>query len=73
MSSPATASLLASRLRRIAVFALVFVVEAARATQPIPAFADVKAAARPSVAVLLARDGTPLAERRIDPHVRRLE
>ncbi|HND23211.1 MAG TPA: transglycosylase domain-containing protein [Rhodocyclaceae bacterium] len=45
----------------------------ARAHQPLPAFADVKAAARPSVAVLLARDGTPLAERRLDPQVRRLE
>lgn len=45
----------------------------AHATQPIPAFAEVKAGAVPSMAVLLARDGTPLAERRMDPQVRRLE
>ena len=61
-------------IRRIAAWALLAgVVAAAHATQPIPAFADVKAAATPSVAVLLARDGTPLAERRVDMHVRRLE
>jgi penicillin-binding protein 1C len=45
----------------------------AQANQPIPAFAEVKAAATPSVAVLLARDGTPLAERRLNNRVRRLE
>ncbi len=45
----------------------------AQAVQPIPGFAEVRAGARPSVAVLLARDGTPLAERRLDMGVRRLE
>ena len=45
----------------------------AAAVQPLPAFAEVKASAVPSVGVLLARDGTPLAERRLNPHVRRLE
>lgn len=45
----------------------------AEAVQPIPGFAEVRAGARPSVAVLLARDGTPLAERRLDMGVRRLE
>lgn len=45
----------------------------AQAIQPIPGFAEVRAGARPSVAVLLARDGTPLAERRLDMGVRRLE
>lgn len=74
MSSPGSPPLLASRLRRIALVILMGVAATAvQATQPIPAFADVKAAARPSVAVLLARDGTPLTERRVDPHVRRLE
>ncbi len=74
MSSPVLLSLLAPRLRQIAVVAFVLAAgSAAQATQPVPAFADVKAAARPSVAVLLARDGTPLAEKRVDPHVRRLE
>ena len=74
MSSPGFSPVLVSRLRWIVVVALVLAAgSAAQATQPVPAFADVKAAARPSVAVLLARDGTPLAERRVDPHVRRLE
>ena len=59
---------------RIALVAtLVGAMSSARANQPIPAFAEVKAAATPSVAVLLARDGTPLAERRLDNRVRRLE
>lgn len=48
-------------------------VTAHAAHQPIPAFADVRAGAIPSTAVLLARDGTPLTERRIDLRVRRLE
>ncbi|NML26257.1 transglycosylase domain-containing protein [Zoogloea dura] len=43
------------------------------AVHPIPAFAEVRAGARPSVAVLLARDGTPISERRLDMTVRRLE
>ncbi|WP_346286973.1 transglycosylase domain-containing protein [Zoogloea sp.] len=43
------------------------------AVHPIPAFTEVRAGARPSVAVLLARDGTPIAERRLDMTVRRLE
>lgn len=61
-------------LRQIALVLLgAGVATAAEATQPIPAFADVKSGATPSVAVLLARDGTPLAERRINTHVRRLE
>lgn len=45
----------------------------ASAIHPIPGFTEVRTAARPSVAVLLARDGTPLAERRIDMEIRRLE
>ncbi|WP_442769572.1 transglycosylase domain-containing protein [Zoogloea ramigera] len=74
MSSPGSPPLLAARFRRIALVILMGVATTTvQATQPIPAFADVKAAARPSVAVLLARDGTPLAEKRVDPHVRRLE
>lgn len=74
MSSPGSPPLLAARFRRIALVILMGVATTTvQATQPIPAFADVKAAARPSVAVLLARDGTPLTERRVDPHVRRLE
>ncbi|MBN9696177.1 MAG: transglycosylase domain-containing protein, partial [Zoogloea sp.] len=43
------------------------------AVHPVPAFTEVRAGARPSVAVLLARDGTPIAERRLDMTVRRLE
>lgn len=63
-----------SLIWRIALLAtLVGAVSSAQANQPIPAFAEVKAAATPSVAVLLARDGTPLAERRLDNRVRRLE
>lgn len=74
MSAPGSHPLLAARLRRLALVILMGVAATTvQATQLIPAFADVKAAARPSVAVLLARDGTPLAERRVDPHVRRLE
>ena len=61
-------------IRRLAALVLVAgAASTAHATQPIPAFAEVKAGAKPSVAVLLARDGTPLAERRIDTRVRRLE
>jgi penicillin-binding protein 1C len=74
MSSNPVFPLFLPRLWRIALSALVVcAATAARATQPIPAFAEVKAGATPSVAVLLARDGTPLAERRLDPRVRRLE
>lgn len=61
-------------VRRIALLAAgLGVAVSAFAVQPIPAFTEVKAAAVPSVGVLLARDGTPLAERRLNPHVRRLE
>ncbi|MBP8134287.1 MAG: transglycosylase domain-containing protein, partial [Zoogloea sp.] len=61
-------------IRRFAALVLVAgAASTAHATQPIPAFAEVKAGAKPSVAVLLARDGSPLAERRIDTRVRRLE
>ncbi len=52
---------------------LLVVAPLALAAQPVPGFAEVRAGARPSVAVLLARDGTPLAERRFDMGVRRLE
>ncbi|TXG88733.1 MAG: hypothetical protein E6R15_11105, partial [Zoogloea sp.] len=45
---------------------LLVVAPLALAAQPVPGFAEVRAGARPSVAVLLARDGTPLAERRFD-------
>ena len=68
---PSVFSALIGRIALLAVCAGAAPV--AQAVQPIPAFADVKAAARPSVAVLLAHDGTPLAERRLDMHVRRLE
>ncbi|WP_374243870.1 transglycosylase domain-containing protein [Zoogloea sp.] len=65
---------LPARLRRLALALLIVgPLAAAHATQPIPAFAEVKAGTAPSVAVLLARDGTPLAERRVNPRVRRLE
>lgn len=65
---PATAG------RRLFTLLLVGMAASAQAAhQPIPAFADVRAGATPSMAVLLARDGTPLTERRVDFHVRRLE
>lgn len=74
MSSNLVFSVLPAPLRRLALTLLIVgSATAARATQPIPAFAEVKAGATPSVAVLLARDGTPVAERRLDPRVRRLE
>lgn len=61
-------------VRRIALLACgLGLAVSAVAMQPIPAFSEVKAGAVPSVGVLLARDGTPLAERRLNPHVRRLE
>ena len=61
-------------IRRLVLPALLLVAASlAQAVQPIPGFAEVRAGARPSVAVLLARDGTPLAERRLDMGVRRLE
>lgn len=61
-------------VRRLALVAsLIGAVSSADANQPVPAFAEVKAGATPSVAVLLARDGTPLAEKRLDNRVRRLE
>ncbi len=74
MSSNLVFSVLPAPFRRFALILLIAgSATAARATQPIPAFAEVKAGATPSVGVLLARDGTPLAERRLDPRVRRLE
>ncbi len=75
MSSTRLFPAFAVPLQRVVLSALALAAmaaPAAHATQ-IPAFADVKAGTRPSVAVLLARDGTPLAERRIDMRVRRLE
>jgi penicillin-binding protein 1C len=61
-------------IRHLVLPALLLVAASlAQAVQPIPGFAEVRAGARPSVAVLLARDGTPLAERRLDMGVRRLE
>jgi len=74
MRSPVDLPVASSLVRRIALLAcgLGLAVSAA-AVQPIPAFSEVRAGAVPSVGVLLARDGTPLAERRLNPHVRRLE
>ncbi len=46
---------------------------AAAPAQTLPEFAEVRASARASVGVLLARDGTPLADRRVDEHTARLE
>ena len=74
MSPTPVTSLLSIRLRGLVLLAsLSLQAPFAHATQPIPAFAEVRAGATPSVAVLLARDGTPLAERRLDFQVRRLE
>ena len=74
MSAIRLPSVFPSLLRRtVLTLAVAGATPAAQAVHPIPAFADVKAAAQPSVAVLLARDGTPLAERRVDMRVRRLE
>jgi penicillin-binding protein 1C len=44
----------------------------AQATQPIPSFAEVRAAHHPSDITLLARDGTPIQTLRVDATVRRL-
>ena len=74
MSSNLVFSVLPAPFRRFALILLIVgAATAAHANQPIPAFAEVKAGATPSVGVLLARDGTPLSERRLDPRVRRLE
>ena len=55
MSSPGSPPLLTTRLRRIAVLLLMGVVATAvQATQPIPAFADVKAAAESWAKALVA-------------------
>ncbi|MBL8458101.1 MAG: transglycosylase domain-containing protein, partial [Zoogloea sp.] len=64
-------ALLIRRLLPLAL--LLFAAPSALAAHAIPGFAEVRAGARPSVAVLLSRDGTPLAERRLDMEVRRLE
>jgi len=74
MHPPRVFSALDPLIWRLALPALLLLaVSLAQAVQPIPGFAEVRASARPSVAVLLARDGTPLAERRLDMGVRRLE
>jgi penicillin-binding protein 1C len=46
---------------------------AGRGAPPMPSFADVRAAHRPSDARLLDRNGIVLQEMRTDPHVRRLD
>lgn len=74
MRMPIDLPVVSPLVRRIVLlFAGLSLTASAAAVQPIPAFSEVRANALPSVGVLLARDGTPLAERRLNPHVRRLE